>query len=64
MYDLTSKNFEQLPEVKKRKEEEKRKEEFKARKEKAKQLDQVMRDIIFSLLIFSFPLLEIANKYG
>ncbi len=42
MYKLTTKNFEQLPEVKKRKDEEKRKEEFKARQEKVKQLNQVL----------------------
>lgn len=41
MYELTSKNFDMLPEIKKKKDEEKRKEELRARKEKVKQLDQV-----------------------
>ena len=42
MYKLTTKNFDQLPEIKKKKDDEKKKEEVKARKEKMKQLDQVI----------------------
>jgi len=41
MIALTSKNYELLPEIKKKKEEEKKKEEAKKRMEKAKELDQV-----------------------
>jgi len=41
MRALTSKNYELLPEIKKKKEEEKKKEEAKKRLEKAKELEQV-----------------------
>lgn len=41
MIALTNKNYELLPEIKKKKEEERKKEEAKKRLEKAKELDQV-----------------------
>ena len=41
MLKLTNKNYELLPEVKKRKEEEKKKEEQRKRRENAKKLDKV-----------------------
>ena len=41
MKALTSKNYEQLPEIKKRKEEEMKKNELKKRQERVKMLDQV-----------------------
>ena len=44
MYDLTSKNFEQLPEVKHKKQEERRKDQLRLRKEKIKELDLKLRN--------------------
>ena len=41
MKALTNKNYEQLPEIKKKKEEEMKKNELKKRQEKVKKLDQV-----------------------
>jgi len=41
MHALTSKNYELLPEVKKKKEEERKKEEMKKRRENVKKLEQV-----------------------
>lgn len=41
MLNLTNKNFQMLPEVKKKKEEEQKKLDFKKRQESAKLLDQV-----------------------
>ena len=46
MKNLTNKNFQQLPEIKKKKEEELKKNEYKKRQENAKMLDQVLK-IIF-----------------
>jgi len=43
MLKLTNKNYELLPEVKKRKEEEKKKEEQRQRRENAKKLDKEIR---------------------
>jgi len=43
MFKLTNKNYELLPEVKKRKEEEKKKEEQRQRRENAKKLDKEIR---------------------
>ena len=40
MRALTSKNYENLPEVKKRKEEERKKQEFRLRQQKAKELEE------------------------
>ncbi len=48
MHALTSKNYELLPEIKKRKEEEKKKEEMKLRREKVKQLEQVTKLVDFA----------------
>ncbi len=50
MKALNSKNYELLPEVRKKKEEEKKKEEMRKRLEKAKELDEVL---IFSLAKFN-----------
>ena len=46
MKALTTKNYENLPEVRKRKEEEKKKEEFKQRQQKARELEQKRKDLI------------------
>ena len=42
MKELNKKNYELLPEVRKKKEEEKKKEEMRKRLEKAKELDEVI----------------------
>lgn len=44
MKALTSKNYENLPEVRKRKEEERKKEEFKLRQQKAKELEEKRKE--------------------
>ena len=44
MKALTSKNYENLPEVRKRREEEKKKEDFKLRQQRAKELEQKRKD--------------------
>lgn len=44
MLKLTSKNYENLPEVKKRKEIERKKEEFKLRQNKAKELEEKRKE--------------------
>ena len=44
MLELTNRNFEQLPEVKRKKEEGRKKEEQQIRKEKVRELDQKIRD--------------------
>ena len=44
MYKLTNKNYENLPEVKKRKEEERKKEEFKLRQQRAKELEEKRKE--------------------
>lgn len=45
MLKLTSKNYDLLPEVKKKREEDRKKEEFKERMRKVKELDQQRRNI-------------------
>lgn len=47
MLKLTSKNYELLPEVKKKKEAEKKKEEFKERMRQAKEMDKQRRELAF-----------------
>lgn len=44
MLKLTNKNYENLPEVRKRKEEERKKEEFKLRQQKAKELEEKRKE--------------------
>ena len=44
MKALTNKNYENLPEVRKRREEEKKKEDFKLRQQRAKELEQKRKD--------------------
>ena len=44
MLKLTNKNYENLPEVRKRKEEERKKEEFKMRQLKAKELEEKRKE--------------------
>ena len=44
MRALTTKNYENLPEVKKKREEERKKEEFKQRQQKAKELEQKRKE--------------------
>ena len=52
MLALTNKNYELLPEIKKRKEEEKKKEELKKRQDRAKELSEVKpRELIKNLFI-------------
>lgn len=46
MLKLTSKNYELLPEVKKKKDEEKKKEEFKDRMKQVKELEKQRRDLM------------------
>jgi len=46
MLKLTSKNYELLPEVKKRKEEERKKEELKERMKQVKELEKQRRDLM------------------
>lgn len=46
MLKLTSKNYELLPEVKRKKEEEKKKQEFKERMKQVKQLEKQRRDLM------------------
>ena len=52
MKALTSKNYEKLPEVKKKKELEEKKNEFKKRQENAKKLEQVNFYKYYFLLFF------------
>jgi len=53
MKALNHKNYELLPEVRKKKEEEKKKEEMRKRLEKAKELDEVLKFSLSNLnLIF------------
>ena len=54
MYNLTIKNYDALPEVKKKKELEKKKNEMKERQEKVKLLEKVMNYNITSLIISIF----------
>jgi len=46
MIALTNKNYELLPEVKKKREEEKKKEDLKRRQEMVKKLDQVRSKVL------------------
>ena len=46
MRALNNKNYENLPEVKKRKEEERKKEEFKMRQQKAKEVEERRMELI------------------
>ena len=46
MLKLTNKNYDQLPEVRLRKEEERKKEEFKNRMKQVKELEQKRRELM------------------
>lgn len=49
MYTLTNKNYDALPEVKKRKEDEKKKNEMLERKERVKSLEKVYLNFVFNI---------------